>query len=578
MKRIPYGISDFQRLSQEDYYYVDKTRFLERVEAAHPFLFMIRPRRFGKSLWLSLMELYYDIATRDRFDELFGKYYIGQHPTPGRNGYLILKFNFAMVNPDPEVLNDSFESHMSICFDEFNHKYAYLLGKNYLEEYAMKVNAEERLEYIGYRCKLVNQPIYLIIDEYDNFTNVVLSRHGQNRYHVLTHDAGFFRFFFNKIKGITTGAGASVQRMFITGVSPVTLDDVTSGFNIAYHVTMDPRFNEMLGFTEAEVRDMLEYYKGEGCWQGDTDQVLGVMRDWYDNYCFSRSCSDTKMYNSDMVLYCMGYLADHGKMPEIMVDLNVKTDYGKLRQMIILDKHLNGNFSRVKQIAEEGELAVDIQPSFPAEELIKPENFTSLLFYFGILSIDRVEMGETVLKVPNLTIRQILFSYIERGYREAGVFELRVMKLEELMKRMAYLGEWRPAFEYFAEELRVQTSIRDHIEGEKAVQTLHLVYMSMTGHFIIRSEQEMNKGYVDLWMAPNLIRHPEMQYCYVVEFKYLSHGASDESVVEKLSEAKMQLKEYAMDRKMLEQAGTTRVRFIAIVYRAWEMATIEEVE
>ena len=446
-KKIPYGISDFQLLTNDDYYYVDKTRFIEEIEKSPRFLFLIRPRRFGKSLFLSMLELYYDINTRDQFENLFGKYYIGQHPTKERNSYLILKFNFAQVNPDPEALIQSFEEHAAYCFDRFNVKYAHLLGEDYLEGYAEAMNAGSRLEYVALRCEQKNLPVYLIIDEYDNFTNVVLSRYGHSRYHDLTHGAGFFRFFFNKIKGATTGAGASFKRLFISGVSPVTLDDVTSGFNIASMITLDPRFNEVLGFTEGEVREMLEYYKAEGWWEGDTEEILDVMRKWYDNYCFAKDCTDVKMYNPDMVLYFVNYLTANRKMPDTLVDNNVRTDYKKLKYLIILDKHLNGNFSRIKEIAEKGEIATDIQTSFPAEDLVQPGNFISLLFYFGILTIDRVERGRTVLKVPNLTIRQILFSYIEQGYRDADVFKIKAYHLNDLMSGMAYDGDWRPVFD-----------------------------------------------------------------------------------------------------------------------------------
>ena len=163
--------------------------------------------------------------------------------------------------------------------------------------------------------------------------------------------------------------------MFISGVSPVTLDDVTSGFNIASMITLDPRFNEVLGFTEGEVREMLEYYKSEGRWEGDTEEILGIMRKWYDNYCFAKDCTDVKMYNPDMVLYFVNYLTSNRKVPEALVDNNVRTDYKKLKYLIILDKHLNGNFSRIKEIAEKGEITTDIQTSFPAEDLIQPDNF-----------------------------------------------------------------------------------------------------------------------------------------------------------------------------------------------------------
>ena len=576
-KRIPYGISDFRLITEENYYYVDKTRFIEQVELSPRFLFLIRPRRFGKSLWLTMLSCYYDIAMRDDFDRLFGNLYIGQHPTSERNSYLILKFNFAAVNPEMDELRKSFEDHAANCFDDFNIKYKHLLGEGYLEGYAQRSTAESRLEYIGNWCKRANLPIYLIIDEYDNFTNVVLSRHGHERYRDLTHGAGFYRFFFNKIKSVTTDVGAAVKRMFITGVSPVTLDDVTSGFNIASMVTTDARFNEILGFTEGEVREMLEYYKAEGCWTGDTEDVLGVMREWYDNYCFSKSCCDMRMYNSDMVLYFVNQLTVTGRMPDTLVDVNVKTDYGKLRHLVVLDKRLNGNFSRIKQIAEEGKVAADIATSFPAEELVQTNNFTSLLFYFGILTIDRVERGKAVLRVPNLTIRQILFSYIEQGYSEAGLFKMKVLEIDELMSRMAYDGEWRPVFEYFAGEVREQLGIRDFLQGEKAVQTLHLVYMNLTNYFIIWPEQELNKGHSDLWMSPNWLNHPEMKYCYVVEFKYLRHGATEEEVAAKLEEAYKQLRQYAGEGRLEAARRGTTLRRIAVVYRAWELAALEEV-
>ena len=577
-KKIPYGISDFQRFSSDDYYYVDKTRFIEEIEKAPSFLFLIRPRRFGKSLWLNMLKLYYDIAARELFEELFGQYYIGKHPTPERNSYLILSFNFAQVNPAPEMLQQSFEEHTALCFKDFNEKYSHLLGKDYLEGYAQTVNAENRLEYIALCCKQRNLPVYLIIDEYDNFTNVVLSRYGHERYHDLTHGAGFFRFFFNKIKGATTDAGASFKRMFISGVSPVTLDDVTSGFNIASMITLDPHFNEILGFTEREVREMLEYYKAEGCWSGDTEEILGIMRKWYNNYCFSPDCSDVKMYNPDMVLYFMNYLTSHGEVPDTLVDYNVKTDYKKLQHLVILDKHLNGNFSRIRQIAEEGELITEIETAFPAEDLVESKNFVSLLFYFGILTIDRVEYGSPVLRVPNLTIRQVLFSYIEQGYRRAEVFRLDESRLRDFMRRMAYFGEWQPVFQYLADKIKEQTAVRDYLQGEKVVQTFHLVYLSLTNFFVIYPEQEMNKGYGDLWMSPNFLNHPEMKYCYVVEFKYLKHEATDEEVAAKLEEAREQLRQYAGDAKCEAAKGQTALRKIAVVYRAWELTAMEEVE
>ena len=576
-KKIPYALTDFRLITMENYYYVDKTRFIEEVERAPRFLFLIRPRRFGKSLWLAVMEMYYGLEYKEEFGELFGNYYIGQHPTAERNSYLILKFNFSQVNPELGELEPSFEIHCGHRILKFNETYRDLLGEEYFARFPENGTAVEKFEFLTLWCSMHHLPVYLIIDEYDNFTNVVLSRHGHQKYQALTHGAGFFRYFFNLVKGATTGPDAAVKRMFITGVSPVTLDDVTSGFNIATMITMNPRFNEILGFTEGDVREMLEYYKAEGCWLGDTDRLLAVMREWYDNYCFSEACCGMRLYNPDMVLYFVNYLTTTGLIPKTLVDVNIKTDYGKLRHLVILDKQLNGNFSRIREIAEEGEVVAAVEPTFPAEELVKKENFTSLLFYFGLLTIDRMEEGEVVLKIPNLTIRQVLFSYIERGYWETEVFNVKVSHLGDLMKRMAYRGEWRPVFEYFAEEVRAQTSIRDYLEGEKAIQTLHLVYMNLMNYFIIWPEREMNKGYSDLWMSPNLLNHPDMRFSYVVEFKYLKQGGTDEEVAAKLEECRTQLARYAKEPKIEQAKGKTTVRYIAVVYRAWELVALEEV-
>lgn len=576
-KKIPYGLSDFRLLNEANYYYVDKTRFIEEIEASPRFLFMVRPRRFGKSLWLGIMSLYYDMATAGDFDTLFGSYYIGQHPTPERNKYLILKFNFAGVNPEIYQLEASFESYVKGCFQTFNYKYAPLFPDGYKEGYEKCITATDCFDYVMRACQQADLPVYIIIDEYDNFTNVVLSRHGHQRYHDLTHAAGFFRFFFNKLKEATTGASAPVKRMYITGVSPVTLDDVTSGFNIAHQASMEPQFNDFLGFTEEEVRQMLEYYRDEGCPVGDVDQRLAVMHKWYNNYCFSESCCGTKVYNSDMVLYFMNHLIRFGKEPKSLIDNNVKTDYAKLRYLIVMDKKLNGNFCKINRIAEQGQIESEILTGFPAEDIAKPANFISLLFYFGILTIDREERGMAMLKVPNETIRRMLFSYIQAGYRDAGVFETDFFRLNELMNNMAYDGEWRAVFEYFGEELRRQTSVRDYIEGEKAMQTFHMVYMSLTNQYIIWPERELNKGYCDLWLSPNLVNHPGMKYSYVVELKYLKHDATEAEVAAKLEEAREQLRQYAGEGKLKAQAGPTEIRYIAVIYRAWELEAVEEV-
>jgi len=359
-RKIPYGISDYAEIAKHNFYYVDKTRFIEKVEDAPRFLFLIRPRGFGMSLWLNTMKAYYDVNLADQFDELFGETYIGQHPTEEKNSYLILSFNFSSVDSDLSKVKTSFEQHCQQVFHSFYRANKSILGEKFLLEFEHYKTAEARIEYIARYCQERNLSIYLFIDEYDNFTNTILSQQGEHSYAEITHGNGFLRLFFNKLKAGTTEVGASFKKIFITGVSPVTLDDVTSGFNIAKNITTDALFNSIIGFTEAEVITMLNHYKEAGLINEPNENLLAVMREWYNTYCFSEDSIDHKMYNSDMTLYFVDNYLSQGVIPKVLVDNNIKIDYGKLHHLIILDKRVNGNFSTIQRIAEEGEIRTSI--------------------------------------------------------------------------------------------------------------------------------------------------------------------------------------------------------------------------
>jgi len=583
-KKIPYGISDYARIIKENFYYIDKTRFIEQIEMAPPFLFLIRPRRFGKSLWLNTMKAYYDVNTGNQFDDVFGQTYIGQQPTDERNSYLILSFNFSGVNSELNMVKSSFEDHCQQSFNSFYKAYRSLLGDEFPIGFEKHKTSEAQLEFITRYCQEKKLSIYLFIDEYDNFTNTILSQHGTTTYADITHGNGFLRMFFNKIKAGTTDVGASIKKIFITGVSPVTLDDVTSGFNIAKNITLDSQFNSIVGFTENEVITMLNYYKSEGMVHEPIQNLLVVMREWYNNYCFAEECIDQKMYNSDMTLYFMVDYLNNTLIPKILIDDNIKIDYGKLRHLIILDKKVNGNFSTIKKIAENGEIRTTIATSFPAEKLANKENFVSLLYYFGILTIDRIEEDEIVLHVPNLAIRTVMFSYLMEGFSEAEIFNLEYMLLSEMAHKMAYSGEWKPFFNYFSEQISKQTSVRDFIDGEKTVQMFHLVYLNSANYFVVHSEPEMGKGFADLWLQPNFIVRPNMKHCYLVELKYVKRDQETEvknpssELVQKLNnEATVQLHRYASDSKVLATKGNTTLHLIRMIYCGWEMVECEEV-
>ena len=331
VKGIPYGISDFNRMRNENFYFVDKTMYLPLIEEMPSYLFLIRPRRFGKSLFLSMMRTYYDIIQKDNFDKYFGDLWIGSRPTKQHNSFQVLFFDFSKAGcslPGADLMS-SFNEYCSIIINQFAHAYASYYDEDFKSTVESIESAKAKLSYIEVKAKEKGYPLYLIIDEYDNFTNVILSEHGQKMFHDLTHASGFYREYFKQFKGM-------FDRIFLMGVSPITLDDLSSGYNIDWNISTDSRFNAMIGFDETEVREMLRYYQQNGKLVGDVEAMITEMKPWYDNYCFAKESleRDPKMFNCDMVLYYLRHYITLGKSPEQMIDPNTRTDYNKMKKLI----------------------------------------------------------------------------------------------------------------------------------------------------------------------------------------------------------------------------------------------------
>src|SRR5574344_803116 len=381
IKQIPYGVSDFRSVIEQNLYYVDKSMYIEELERQSRTLIFIRPRRFGKSLFINMMRLYYDKAAAGDFERLFGGLYIGQHPTPLRNHYQVLSLDFSQIGGNIKQLEEKFNSYLTVCLDGFAHKYAADYPDYFLDEYFKQSDSNDKLVYITRMAKEFQIPLYLIIDEYDNFTNVVLNEQGEEVYHAITHADGFYRDLFKKFKG-------NFERIFLTGVSPVTLDDLTSGFNSGWNASTRPELDKMLGFSTKDVRDMFTYYKSVGMLPSDCDieAMIEEMRPWYDNYCFAEEClkDSNRVFNSDMVLFYLRNYIMYKSSPKNMLDPNTKTDYNKLKKLIQLDRLDGDRKGILRQIAEEGEIVSELVLSFPAYQLVRPSMFVSLLFYYGM--------------------------------------------------------------------------------------------------------------------------------------------------------------------------------------------------
>ena len=581
MKRLPYGLSDFPRLISEDYYYVDKTRYIELLENQPNFLFLLRPRRFGKSLFMAMLETYYSVDYRERFDELFSGLYIGQHPTPSHNTYLALRFNFSEVTSNPDEVERSFKAYCCMVIKDFIIGHEALLGSDVWK--VVKEDDTDPSAMLSALNRYISRTgcphIYLLIDEYDNFTNTLLATYGTERYRRTTHGEGFIREFFNTIKAATTGPGAAIDRLFITGVSPVTMDDVTSGFNIGTNISLLPQFNGIVGFTTEEVREMTAYYREAGVLPSDVsvDGLLEEMKPWYDNYCFSSRKAGEHMFNSDMALYYLNNYIQQQMPPEAMVDNNIRTDYGKLRHLVQVDRRLGKNTSVIQQLVSEGRVTASISTSFPAERMVETDNFKSLLFYFGMLSIQGTDFGDTILGIPNLTVREQLYTYLVEAYRNASLFALDLSVLSDLVKGMALHGEWEPVFRYFAAELERQSAVREFIEGEAHVKGFLLAYLGLTRGYTILPEHESSKGYADFYMMPDLQRQPDIAYSYLVEVKYARRDAIPTELSALKAQAAGQLRRYAADEKVQKSKGHTTLRLLTLLFRGWELEAEEVV-
>ena len=575
-KLLPYGMMNFEDIRLDNYYYVDKTSFIPLIEQSDRFFFFIRPRRFGKSLTLNMLQHYYDVRTKDKFDSLFGDLYIGKHPTKDRNSYLVIKLNFSGITGELHNYRKSLDEHCRIVFDYFCDVYADYLPEGIKEKMAEKDGAVSQFEYLFTECARVNQKIYLFIDEYDHFTNTILSDvDSLNRYTDETHKEGYLRAFFNKIK---SGTDSSIKRCFITGVSPVTMDDLTSGFNIGTNYSLSPRFNEMMGFTEDEVRKMLTYYSTTSHFSHTVDELIELMKPWYDNYCFAQeSYGRTTMYNSNMVLYFVkNYIEYNGETPKDMIEDNIRIDYEKLRMLIRKDKEFAHDASIIQTLVSQGYITGELKKVFPAASIIDPDNFVSLLYYFGMLTISGTHEGKCKLTIPNQVVREQLYTYLLNTYNDANL-SFSSYEKNELSSALAYRGTWKTYFDYIADCLKRYASQRDKQKGESFVHGFTLAMTAQNRFYRPISEADTQEGYADIFLSPLLDIYPDMKHSYVIELKYAKYKDPENRVEELRLEGIAQTNRYADTDTVKNAIGTTQLHKIVVVYKGMEMRVCEEV-
>ena len=584
VKLLPYGVADFVTVIEQNLYYVDKTMFIPELEKQPRNLFFIRPRRFGKSIFLSMLYSYYDCTQSHKFQSLFGNLWIGQHPTPLQGKYQVLFLDFSQITGNIDKLETKFNSYLSINLDAFVRQYSEYYQAE-MEEILAQEDFEEKMELIFKAAKAHQYHLYLIIDEYDNFTNVILNERGEKIYHAITHADGFYRDVFKKFKG-------NFERIFMMGVSPVTLDDVTSGFNIGWNISIKPEFDEMLGFSTTDVVEMFTYYKKHGSIPADSDidAIVNDMKPWYDNYCFAKQAlkKKTRMFNCDMVLYYLRNYMDAGCPPEEMIDPNTRTDYGKMKKLLQFDKLDGERKGIIRKIAEEEQIVTQLYESFSAYQIPKAEIFPSLLFYYGMLTIKGTRGSKLILGIPNNNVRKQYYGYLEEEYQAKAYVD--VNQLTDYYYDMAYDGKWEEGLRFMADAYAKVSSVRDGIEAERNLQGFFMAYLNLNDYYITAPELELNHGYCDFFLLPDLT-HYASQHSYILELKVLSKKdfstivegefTEDGKLMTKAEkqwrEAVEQIHRYAEAPRVEALRQGTKLHLIIMQFEGWELKRMEEV-
>ena len=531
IKKLPYGISDYERIVKDNYYYVDKTKYIEKLEdLPQPYITFLRPRKFGKTLFTSTLENYYDIKKKDKFEQLYKETYIGKHPTPLKNSYHILRFNFSGIDTSTvDTTINGFKREVGSSIKLFAQKYG-------LDFY---VNMEDEAENIldnlikSFIVQKSNDKIYVIIDEYDHFANELLG-FDTDQFKSLVSKNGKVRKWYEILK---KGTETVIDRIFITGVAPITLDSLTSGFNIGTDITRDEEFNEMLGFTEAE---LVELMNAQEVSKEKEEEMLPIMKENYDGYKFSINGKE-KIYNSTMCLYFLSNYTRLEKLPESLVDVNIASDYSKIGKMLDLCKGEKRAEIIEKTVSGEGILSEITQKFNPAMEFTDMD-LVSMLYYLGYLTIVKEELGMPELKVPNKVMREIYSDYFIKLIDDEAQMSIDNDEYTEILRQLALEGKIDKIVEILQKYLK-NLSNRDYQRfDEKYVKLIFYCISMNLKLYTVKSELEVQREYPDILLVP---RDRSKGYnSIMVEFKYLKKG-EENKLKEKQKEAKEQIFKYS---------------------------------
>ncbi|MBF0103050.1 MAG: AAA family ATPase [Desulfobacterales bacterium] len=556
--RLPYGISNFAKLINDGCYFIDKTQYIEVLEYdSDSYLFYLRPRRFGKSLWISILNYYYGIEHKPNFENLFGKYYIGKHPTPKANSYYILKLEFSRIDTTtPESTKHGFKINLLMGLKDFELRYGISP-----KEYGNELEPANVLKLFLSEHK--DKKIFLLIDEYDHFANEILSFRFDH-FSEMVSRTGFVRKFYETIKA-ATGDGI-VDRLFVTGVTPITLDSMTSGFNIATNISQNKRYHSMLGFTEAEVISLIDYITVP---QQKRPLLLEDLRKWYNGYLFCVQLNE-RIYNPDMVLYFLKEYRHEYQYPDSLIDINIASDYGKIRRLFDL-KNREQNHQVLEQLIQDNQVVSQITQQFSFEKPFTQQDFVSLLFYMGLISIREGMGSEVVLAIPNYVIQGLYLDFLVEILQEQAQITVESMDVYAAVRKLAFENQVRPILG-FVEAILQGLSNRDFQKfNEKYVKVILIALLRLSNLYYVKSEPEINRKYPDIML---LYRPPFFpNYQFVFELKYLKK--SEAALLEKTTQSAInQLNAYLQNEEL---RSLKNLKAYVVIFVGTEANVVQEI-
>ena len=550
MKELPYGISNYERLVESNCYYVDKTRYIEQLEVpSNSYVMFLRPRKFGKTLFTSVLENYYDINKKDKFEKLFKDTYIGKNPTKFKNSYYILRFNFSGIDTtDEETTIKGFKQEVASSIKLFvdNYKLDFYINNN--------DEAENILDNLfkAFRIQRAEEKIFVIIDEYDHFANELLGFR-PDQFKNLVSKNGKVRKWYEILK---KGTESVVDRIFITGVAPITLDSMTSGFNISSDLTQDRSFNEMIGFTK---EDLIEIMNAQKIGKEEQEKLLPIMKENYDGYKFSLKAEE-RIYNSNMCLYFLNEYVKYKEIPEKLVDVNIASDYSKIGNMLTLCKNENRFDIIEKTVSGESMLTNIVQQFNPAIEFGERE-LLSMLYYLGYLTIVDERLGRAELKVPNQVMKEIYTDYFLKMIEDETNLKIEEKDYDKMIEEVALEGKIDKIIEVEQRYLE-KLSNRDYRRfNEEYIKIIFFVIAMNLGLYNVKSEMEIERGYSDLILIPKELN--KGYYSVMIEFKYLKKEDGNK-LKEKQKEAEDQIEEYANTEEMKALEKLNKYTVVAV--------------